>query len=44
MDGGTKYLVKMEIYHTVVNRYVDDMNSFAKLKWKSDKFRTEVIP
>jgi hypothetical protein len=39
MDGGVKYSLKMLYYHTVYNTNKESDGSFAKLKWKSNKFK-----
>lgn len=38
MDGGSKYLLKMEVFHSVHNEVDTNMASYAKLKWESDQF------
>lgn len=35
MMGGAKYVLKMLIYHSVHNEFIDAKESFAKLKWES---------
>jgi len=44
MKGGSKYMLRFEIYHTVHNEFSSDMDSFAKLKWESDMFPQTIIP
>jgi len=44
MVGGTKYKVKMLAYHSVHNAHEESKNSFAKLRWRSDKFFEQIIP
>jgi hypothetical protein len=38
MVGGTKYSLKMLVYHSVHNEHDESKESYAKLKWSSDKF------
>jgi len=44
MVGGMKYKLKMMVYHSVHNEHDESKESFAKLKWESDKFFSEVVP
>jgi len=36
MEGGIKYKIKYEVFHSVHNEYAEDSASYAKLKWSSD--------
>jgi len=36
MEGGIKYKIKYEVFHSVHNEYAEDSASYAKLKWGSD--------
>jgi len=42
--GGTKYKIKMLAYHSVHNEHQESKESFAKLKWRSDKFFEQPVP
>jgi hypothetical protein len=33
LKGGTKYHLKMMVYHTVHNQHQESRETFAKLKW-----------
>lgn len=38
LNGGTKYFFKMLVFHSVHNEHAEVKESFAKLKWESDRF------
>lgn len=44
MVGGVKYHLKMLAFHSVHNEHDEAKDSFAKLKWESDKFYPHIIP
>lgn len=36
--GGSKYHLKMFVYHSVHNEHAEGKESFARLKWESEFF------
>lgn len=44
MDAGMKYLIKMQYYHSAHNEMNSGGGSYAKLKWESEFFPSEIIP
>jgi len=44
MVGGSKYHFKMLAYHSVHNEHDESKDSYAKLKWESNRFYPTIIP
>lgn len=44
MIGGVKYHMKLMVFHSVHNEHDESKESYAKLKWESDKFFPQLVP